>query len=119
MDELGLISNFKFNNPIDWDKWQKELKEKLYNSVIDTKGLLFTIRFKDDSEELFGKVKIHYEKGFLKISGAKNFTMNIKEMYNPVITLRRDFSYTYQDVYYYIKLDRFGASLLRLVQDKY
>ena len=119
MDELGLISGFEFNNPIDWDRWQRELKENLYNAIIDSTGILFTIKFTDDSEELFGKVKIHYEKGNLAISGAKNFTMNIKEMYNPIITLRRDFSFTYQDVYYYIKLDKFGASLLRLVQDKY
>ena len=119
MDEYGLINGFKFNNPIDWDEWQKELKEELYNSVVDSTGLLFTIRFKDDSEELFGKVTLHYEKGYLKIEGAKNFTVSIKDMINPIITLRRDFSFTYQDIYYYIKLDKFGASLLRIAQDKY
>ena len=82
-------------------------------------GQLFTISFEDDSEKLFGKVDIHYEKGVLNLTGAQNLDMVIKDMYNPVITLRRDFSFTYKDVYYYIKLDAFGASLLRLVQDKY
>lgn len=119
MDEYGLINGFEFNNPVDWDKWQREKKKLLYDSIIDTSGQLYTISFEDDSEELFGKVDIHYEKGVLKLSGAKNFDMVIKDMYNPVITLRRDFSFTYKDVYYYIKLDAFGASLLRLVQDKY
>ncbi len=119
MDEIGNISGFKFSNPVEWDVWQKGLKEKLYNAVINSTGLIFTIRFKDDSEELIGKVKLHYEKGYLEISGAKNLKMRIKDMYNPIITLRRDFSFTYQDIYYYIKLDNYGASLLRLVQDKY
>ena len=119
MDEYGLINGFKFNNPIDWDKWQRTKKELLYNAVIDTSGKLSKINFEDDSEELFGEVKLHYEKGLLKISGARNFDMIIKDMYNPIITLRRDFSFTYKDVYYYVKLDAFGASLLRLVQDKY
>ena len=77
------------------------------------------ISFENDLEELIGEVNIHYEKGILTLSGAKNLNMLIKDMYNPVITLRRDFSFTYNDVYYYIKLDAFGASLLRLVQDKY
>jgi hypothetical protein len=119
MDEYGWINGFKFDNPADWDKWQREKKKTLYDSIIDTSGQLFTISFKDDSEQLLGKVDIHYEKGILKLSGAKNFDMVIKDMYNPIITLRRDFSFTYKDVYYYIKLDAFGASLLRLVQDKY
>lgn len=119
MDELGLINGFKFDNPVDWDQWQRGMKETLYNAVIDTSGILYTISFEDDHEELFGKVAMHYEKGNLVISGAKNFEMRIKDMYNPIITLRRDFSFTYQDVYYYIKLDMYGASFLRLVQDKY
>ena len=119
MDEYGTISGFRYNNPIEWDEWQKELKEVLYNSVVDSTGNLFVIKFEDDSEELFGRVSLHYEKGILKIAGAKDLTMSIKDMLNPVITLRRDFSFTYDDVYYYIKLDKFGASLLRIAQDKY
>ncbi len=119
MDDLGLISGFKFNNPVEWDEWQRELKKNLYKAIFDTSGLLSTIKFEDDSEELIGKVNIHYEKGLLNITGDKNFKVSIKEMYNPVITLRRDFSFTYREIYYYIKLDKYGASLLRLVQDKY
>ena len=94
-------------------------KEKLYNAVIETTGLLYTIKFSDESEQLFGKVKLHYEKGIVKITGARNFTMSIKDMINPVITLRRDFSFSYQGIYYYIHLNKFGASLLRIAQDKY
>ena len=119
MDEYGLINGFKFTNPIEWDQWQRDKKEVLYNAVIDTSGKLSKISFENDLEELIGEVNIHYEKGILTLSGAKNLNMLIKDMYNPVITLRRDFSFTYNDVYYYIKLDAFGASLLRLVQDKY
>lgn len=119
MDEYGLIKGFRFNNPIEWDKWQIKLKGILYNSIIESSGRLYKIKFEDDSEVLFGKVNIHYELGVLKITGAKNLTFIIKEMYNPIISLRRDFSFTYDDIYYYIKLDNYGASLLRLVQDKY
>jgi len=119
IDEYGSINGFKFNNTVDWDNWQKDKKKILYDAIIDTSGLLKTISFEDDSEKLIGKVDIHYEKGILKLSGAKNLDMVIKDMYNPIITLRRDFSFTYSNVYYYIKLDAFGASLLRLVQDKY
>ena len=119
MDEYGFINGFKFDNPIDWDQWQKKEKELLYKAVVDTTGRLFTIRFKDDSEEFLGNISLHYENGEMKIEGDKNFTMNIKDMINPILLLRRDFSFTYQDVYYYIKLDKFGASLLRIAQDKY
>lgn len=119
MDEYGLIHGFKYNNPIDWDKWQRTLKEKLYNSVINSSGVLFTIRFSDESEELIGKVTIDYENGEFTIKGAHNFTAKLDEITNPVMTLSRDFSFTFNDIYYYIKLDKFGASLLRVSQNKY
>lgn len=119
MNEYGLISGFKYDNPVEWDKWQRELKEILYNAVLDTSGKLFTIKFEDDSEEELGIITIHYELGILSFTGDVNLNLKIKDMYNPVITLRRDFSFTYNDIYYYIKLDNYGASLLRLVQDKY
>jgi hypothetical protein len=45
--------------------------------------------------------------------------MSVKDMINPILLLRRDFSFDYQGIYYYIKLDKFGASLLRIAQDKY
>ena len=96
------------------------LREYLINKLImDLMNSFSTNEAENDLEELIGEVNIHYEKGILTLSGAKNLNMLIKDMYNPVITLRRDFSFTYNDVYYYIKLDAFGASLLRLVQDKY
>lgn len=119
MNEYGLINGFKFDNPIDWDEWQKKLKEKLYNSVIKSSGLLFNIRFKDESEVLFGRVDLTYKEGILHLIGAKELSFNIKDMETPILTLRRDFSFTYEGIYYSIKLDKFGASLLRVAQDKY
>ena len=44
MDEYGLINGFKYNNPADWDKWQREKKKILYDAIIDTSGQLFTDR---------------------------------------------------------------------------
>lgn len=119
VDEYGLINGFKFDNTIDWDRWQREKKELLYEAVIDTTGRLSKMDFENDSEEIIGDINIHYEKGLMKMSGAHKIDMLIKDMSNPIITLRRDFSFAYKDEYYSIKLDAFGASLLRLVQDKY
>jgi len=119
IDEYGFLHGFKFDNLLDWDEFQKPYKEKVEKAIIESSGFLNYLRFEDDARIPVGPVKIIYKEGKFHFSGALDEVVDLKDIHNPIITLRRDLSFDYGKRHFIIKLDRFGASLLRVAQNKY
>ncbi len=119
MDEYGFLHGFKFDNLLDWDAFQRDFKDKLEDSVIESSGFLDFLRFEDDERIPVGRVNLVYKEGGFHFTGAIDEVVDIKDIRNPVMTLRRDLSFDYGNRHFIIKLDRFGASLLRVAQNKY
>lgn len=119
VDEYGFLNGFKFDNLVDWDNFQKPYKKKLEESIIESSGFLNYLRFEDDARIPVGPVNIIYKDGSFHFSGALKEVVDLKAIHNPIITLRRDLSFDYEKRHFIIKLDRFGASLLRVAQNKY
>ena len=119
IDEYGFLHGFMFDNLFDWDEFQKPFKDKVRKAVIESSGFLNYLRFEDDARIPIGPVKIVYKEGKFHFSGALEEVVDLKDIYNPIITLRRDLSFDYGKRHFIIKLDRFGASLLRVAQNKY
>jgi hypothetical protein len=119
VDEYGFLHGFKFDNLVEWDEFQKPLKAAVEKVVIESSGFLNYLRFSDDARIPVGKVKLVYKDGKYHFSGALDEVVDLKDIHNPIITLRRDLSFDYGDRHFIIKLDRFGASLLRVAQNKY
>lgn len=119
VNEYGFIEGFKFDNTIDWDNFQRGFTKELRASVIESTGLLYFIRFEDSVKELEGNVSIVYKEDHFHVSGAYEVIIPVDEITKPMISLRRDFTFIYNDKYYHFKLDKYASSLLRTTQDKY
>jgi hypothetical protein len=119
MDEFGFIHGFEFDNTIEWDQFQKQYRELLLQSTIESTGKLFFISFEDSTRTLVGDVSIVYKNNYFVLNGAISETIKLDDIVNPILTLRRDFAFVYHKKYYYIKLDKYASSLLRVSQDKY
>ena len=119
VDEYGFLKGFKFDNLLDWDEFQKPYKLEVEKSVIESSGFLNYLRFEDDARIPVGRVGIIYKDGKFHFSGALTEIVDLKDIHNPIITLRRDLSFDYDKRHFIIRLDRFGASLLRVAQNKY
>ena len=119
IDEYGFIRDFKFENLIEWNEYQKRFSKKLRASIIKSTGFLNYMSIVDDHLEPVGKVELEYSDYVFHFKGALVMNIPIQEISNATITLRRDFGFVYQNKHYLLKLDQSGAALLRIVQDKY
>lgn len=119
IDQYGFIHDFVFDNLVEWNQFQRGFSEKLRQTKVTSTGMLYHVKMENDAQDLLGEVTLTYDKGYFTISGATALKMPINEITNPTITLRRDFGFVYQDTHYLIKLDHYGLTFLRIVQDKY
>ena len=119
VDKYGFLHGFKYDNLLDWDVFQKPFKSEVEKAVIESSGFLNYLRFEDDARIPVGPVELIYKERQFHFSGALNEVVDLKDIRNPIITLRRDLSFDYGKRHFIIKLDRFGASLLRVAQNKY
>ncbi len=119
MDSYGFIHDFKFDNLLDWNKYQRTFSKELRASKIKSSGFLNYMNIVDDHLEEVGEIQIEYFDYALHLSGALTQIIPINEITNATITLRRDFGFVYNERHYLVKLKQSGAALLRIVQDKY
>ena len=119
IDEYGFLQGFKFDNVLEWDEFQRPFKKEVEKTIIKSSGFLNYLRWEDDTRIPVGKVELIYKEGNFYFSGALNEVVDLKNIGNPIITLRRDLSFDYEERHFIVKLDRFGASLLRVAQNKY
>jgi len=119
VDSYGFIQDFKYDNLIDWDKFQKNFQDKLKRSTINTTGQLFFLNAEDAHMDEIGTVNFEYKDQSFFISGAHEEIIPIQEISNAIITLRRDFGFLYQNKSYLVKLNQYSAAFLRIAQNKY
>lgn len=119
VNDYGFIEGFKYDNTVDWDRWQKENNDDLRKCVFESSGKMFQLNSDDQSREFLGKVEIKYEKCTFYITGEYNLVVPLSEIKTTIITLRRNFNFIYNDISYLIKIEQFVTSFLRVAQNKY
>ncbi|XMB86732.1 lysophospholipid acyltransferase family protein [Mycoplasmatota bacterium WC44] len=119
MDDFGFIQGFKLDNIYDWNNYQKEFTDKLKVSTFSTSGELQYVYLKEQCRRKLGIVNVEYDGGKIYLTGAVEKKINLEDMLFPVITMRRNFTFEYEDTFYFIKLDNYAMSFLRVCQDKY
>jgi hypothetical protein len=65
------------------------------------------------------KVTLEYREGAFILSGVIQKSIPITAIETPILTIRRNFSFRYDDRHYLIKLDQGGMAFLRVAQSKY
>ena len=119
INEYGFIEGFKFDNLVDWDTYQRGFIQQLRATTIESTGLLYYSNFETGINEPVGNVTLQYKNGMFMFTGDTEQSIKIEDITNPTIALRRDLNFTYNDKNYLIKLDKYSASFLRVLQEKY
>ncbi len=119
IDKYGFIHGFKYENLIEWNDFQRKFTENLRTSIIKTEGFLNFLKVENEAQIPVGRVSVTYQNGEIVVSGSHEIVIPISEIQNATITLRRDFGFLHNNKHYLINLDQYGASFLRIVQDKY
>ena len=119
MDEYGFIDGFGLRTMIELDESQRHYDDELKQTTFQTTA---TLQYVDNVNFKRTKpvpVDVAYHENVLHIKGKTVIEIPIEELINPVITMRRNLTFEYEDQTYLIKLDRFAMSFLRVVQSKY
>ena len=119
MDEYGFVSGFGLATMVELDESQRHFDEELKQTTFQTTA---TLQYVDNVNFKRTKpvpVDVAYHENILHIKGKTVVEIPIEELINPVITMRRNLTFEYDDQTYLIKLDRFAMSFLRVVQSKY
>lgn len=119
INEYGFIEGFKFDNLVEWDEYQRGFSDKLKESTIVSKAVLFYSDFESGYNELVGDVQLEYSNGSFTFTGDLEEVIPVIEITNPLVALRRDFNFTYNNKNYFVKLEKNSASFLRVLQEKY
>ena len=119
MDEYGFVSGFGLATMVELDESQRHFDEELKQTTFQTTA---TLQYVDNVNFKRTKpvpVDVAYHENILHIKGKMVIEIPIEELINPVITMRRNLTFEYDDQTYLIKLERFAMSFLRVVQSKY
>lgn len=119
INEFGFIEGFKFDNLIDWDKYQRKFIPKLRSTVIETTADLYYADYDSGVNNVVGKVNIKFDKDTFSFTGALEEKVPLHDIVNPIVTLRRNLNFTYDDRNFFMRLDKNVASFLRVAQEKY
>jgi hypothetical protein len=119
MDEYGFIQGFEIDNLIDWNKYQRKYDHELRNTTLQTEAILYFVNEETLAMDHIGRVSVAYREGKLMIEGAYHQEIPINDINNPTLTMRRDFSFFYQQRNYLFKMEHYALIFLRIVQDKY
>ena len=119
MNAYGFIDGFSLRTVHEFDEAQRayddELKQQTFQSSASLQFVYHDLRRRSQAIP----VQVAYQAGELHIKHKTVETIPIKEMGNPVLTMRRNLTFEYQDRVYLIKLDRYAMSFLRVAQSKY
>jgi 1-acyl-sn-glycerol-3-phosphate acyltransferase len=119
MNEYGFIEGFPVATMIELDALQRPYDDELKQLTFQTSA---TLQYVDNVQFKRTKpvsVDVAYHENTLHIKGKSVIEIPVEEMINPVITMRRNLTFEYQQQTYLMKLERFAMSFLRVVQTKY
>jgi len=119
IDDYGFIHGFSIDNVYDWNEFQRTFDDQLKDRTLNTSGELYTYQQNEQKIDWIGHVDLHYQEQCLTMTGALSLTFDIKKIENPVVTFRRELTFTYEEKHYLIKVDYRVMGLLRTLRDKY
>ncbi len=119
MDQYGFIQGFKYDNLIDWNKYQRTRKETLHQTPLQTQATLYFVNEETLSMDEIGRIELRYENHRFIFSGDYVKNIPLEEISNPTITMRRDFAFFHEGKNYLLKMDHHAVAFLRIAQDKY
>jgi|LGVE01.1.fsa_nt_gb 1-acyl-sn-glycerol-3-phosphate acyltransferase len=119
INKYGFIEGFKFDNTVDWDKWQRKFDKNLINEVIESPGKIYLVNDVDFNRKFLGNITIRYEDKKFIITGGTEMVFPFDEIKNPIVTLRREFNINFEGEHYLILIEKYITSFLRVVQEKY
>ncbi len=119
VDEYGFIHGFAYDNPADWDSFQRGLSAELRRSTFASGGTLFVNDYQALSQTKIGKVSVTYRAGTLHFSGALEKDLLAEDLGDVVLTMRANLNFSCDGVDYLLKLDRLAVAFLRACQDRY
>jgi hypothetical protein len=95
--------------------YDEELKQQTFQSNARLQYVDQTLYRRTKAKQ----VQVAYQAGELHIKHKSVETIPVALMVNPVLTMRRNLTFEYEDRVYLIQLERFAMSFLRVLQDKY
>jgi 1-acyl-sn-glycerol-3-phosphate acyltransferase len=119
MNPYGFIEGFRFDNTVDWDKYQRKFDPVLAKTVLSSPC---TVQLVDDETwvyEKLGQGTITYRDRQLVIEGDVNLVFDVADIKSPSVTLRRDFNINVHNKHYLIKIEQYVSSFIRVIQEKY
>lgn len=119
INEYGFIEGFKFDNLVEWDNYQRNFGSELKKSTIQSKAKLYYSDFETGINNLVGDVTLTYKNGQFVFTGDLEESIHCKDIKNPMLALRRDLNFTFNGKNYLVKLDKYSASFVRVLQEKY
>ncbi|MDY0294939.1 MAG: 1-acyl-sn-glycerol-3-phosphate acyltransferase [Acholeplasmataceae bacterium] len=119
VDDYGLIQGFPYDNLLEWNQFQRQFVVELRNSSVHATAHLYFINEENLSMESIGPVQLLFKNHTFFIEGSYHQEILVKDITNPTLTMRRDFSFFYQNRNYLLKMDHYAMVFLRIAQDKY
>lgn len=101
IDEYEFIKGNKFDNLVDYNKFQYSKIEEVINSEFMFVVTLNRVNNKRLVNKKLGKHRLHYKNKKLHLSSSRgSFVFEIEKMQYPVNTMRHSFSFDYDDITY-------------------
>lgn len=117
--EYGFIEGFPVKTMHELDALQRpydyELKQQTFQSNARLQFVDHSVYRRTKAKQ----VQVAYQAGEFHIKHKLVETIPVAKMVNPVLTMRRNLTFEYEDRVYLIQLERFAMSFLRVLQDKY
>ncbi len=119
IDEYGFIQGFKFDNLVEWDQYQRTFTKELKQATIESDGKLYFSDFDTGISKPMGNITLRYKSDKLYITGDYEEEIDVLNIKNPFLALRRDLNFTHDNKNYLVKLEKYTASFVRVLQEKY
>jgi 1-acyl-sn-glycerol-3-phosphate acyltransferase len=116
LDEYGKIHGFKIDNIPEWDEFQRTFLDELKLSEFESKAMMEYTNYETLKVIKVGAVNIKYHNHRIVISGAHNETIDVDKIKNPILLLRTEWTFVYNNRNYTFYLEKHIQSFLRVTQ---
>lgn len=118
IDDYEFIQNCKFNNFVDWEKYQAENVDILMEKCISMNVVLKNIDFKNMNLSKIGKYTLEINNdAFLLKNNKDTYKFYLHKIKNSIITKKTSFTFDYEDKSYMINTYR-PVILLDIIKNR-
>lgn len=119
LDEYGFLHGWTYDNPSDWDAFQRGLSFELRQARFNSDGTLFINDYKTLKQTKLGRVRVEYFDSTLRFNGALHKDFSTNDLRDVSLTMRSNLNFTGDGIDYILTLDRLSLAFLRACQDRY